>query len=124
MTIIVAAVLHFEYFIYRAAVTVYTDHRPCTALLTSKNLNRRLRRYSLKLQSWDLDICYRPGKANGNADDLSRQDWHEDLSVESGVCDQIVPEVTILGGGDVGPASTNEKRGVEEKQDVKRDERR
>ncbi len=37
---IVAALLHFEFYLYGAPVVVYTDHRACTSLLSSTHLNR------------------------------------------------------------------------------------
>ncbi len=35
-------------------------------------------RLALKIQDRAVDIRYRPGRCNGNADGLSRQDWCED----------------------------------------------
>ncbi len=80
-------------------MVVFTDHKACTSLLTSTHLNKRLMRLALKLQGMALDIQYRPGKENGNADGLSRQGWEDDVPVEPrpGVC-QTHPI-----GGPVGP---------------------
>ncbi len=47
---IVAAVLHFDFYLYGAPVVVSTDHRACVSLLSSRQLNRRLTRLALKLQ--------------------------------------------------------------------------
>ncbi len=74
---IVAAILHFDFYLYGASFIVYTDHRACTSLLSSSHLNRRLMRMALKLQGREVDVRYRPGKDNTNADGLSRQDWDE-----------------------------------------------
>ena len=86
--------------------------------MSSSQLNRRLRRFALKLQGLDLKIEYRPGVANGNADGLSRQNWgnndddrHEMSSNE--IRDQLddvpwriqaYPLGKALRGGDVGPS--------------------
>ena len=48
-----------------------TDHRPLTSLLSSKILNRRLHGMSLKLMEHDVNIVYRSGVANENADEMS-----------------------------------------------------
>ncbi len=65
---IVAAIQHFEFYLYGAPVVVFTDHKACTSLLTSTHVNKRLMRLALKLQGMALDIQYRPGKENGNAE--------------------------------------------------------
>ena len=36
---IVSAVRHFEYFLYGRSVTIYTDHRACVSLLSSKRIS-------------------------------------------------------------------------------------
>ena len=70
---IVAALKHFEFYIYGTNITIVTDHKACTSLLTSTVLNTRLKRMVQYLQDKDLDITYRPGKESSNADGLSRQ---------------------------------------------------
>ncbi len=62
---IVAAIFQFDFYLYGSEVVIYTDHKACTSLLTSRQLNKRLKRFALKLQDRQLDIRYRPGKANG-----------------------------------------------------------
>ena len=54
--------------------TVQTDHAPLRWLLTANHRNNRLARFSLKLQEFAnlMTIDYRPGRANTNADALSR----------------------------------------------------
>ena len=52
-----------------------TDHKALESLLSSKNLNSRLYRLSMKLQARDVEVVYRPGKLNDNPDCLSRQEW-------------------------------------------------
>ena len=67
---IVSSLKHFEFYIYGTNVHVVTDHKTCTALLTSTVLNSRLKRMTYYLQDKDITIIYRPGKESGNADGL------------------------------------------------------
>ena len=70
---IVASLKHFEYYIYGTSLSIYTDHKACTSLLTSSVLNNRLKRMTLYLQDKDITILYRPGTESTNADGFSRQ---------------------------------------------------
>ncbi len=115
---IVSAVRHFEYYLYGRSVTVYSDHKPCVSLLSSKHLNRRLMRFALKLQGMDITIRYKPGSTIGNADGLSRQSWSETEMEPSplGVC-QPQPKGIGLGGGPVGLASRSRDEAKTEEED-------
>lgn len=53
---------------------MYTDHKPLCSILTAENLNARLKRYSIKLQQWLVQVEYIQGKENTLADALSRMD--------------------------------------------------
>ncbi len=69
-------------------------------------------RFALKLQDRDLSIKFRPGRANGNADGLSRQGWtgvDESEPISDVVC-QAQPEGLALAGGPVGLASDRKRR--------------
>ena len=70
---IIAAIKHFDFYLYGTSFKVITDHKACTALLTSRALNTRLRRMALFLQDRDINIIFRAGKLSGNADGFSRQ---------------------------------------------------
>jgi len=72
---IVVSVKHFVHYLYGCHFTVFTDHHPLTALLSSKVLNRTVQGMVLKLQEYSMEIQYREGKDNDNADGLSRQAW-------------------------------------------------
>ncbi len=121
---IVASIGHFEVYLYGQQFIVVTDHKPCTSLMTSAHLNKRLRRFVLKLQSYHVCIIYRPGKDNNNADGMSRQNWEDN---EEDICDSTLsqsvpvdrdsPEAPISGGGDMGTdtATAMERRRSEEK---------
>ena len=69
---IVHAVKVFRTYIYGQQITVYSDHKPLEWLMSKNALCGRLSRWSLILQEYNLEIKYRPGKSNQNADTLSR----------------------------------------------------
>ena len=86
---VVSSVQHFVHYLYGCNFVVMTDHRPLTALLTSKVLNRRLQGMVFKLLEFDITIMYREGKNNDNADGLSRQAWRvekKDTPLTHGDC--------------------------------------
>ena len=71
---LVESIKHFSYYLYGKTFTVYRDHKPLCQLLSSDHLNPRLRRILMKLQHWLLRIEYLPGRENGLADALSREE--------------------------------------------------
>ncbi len=67
---------------------MYTDHKPLADFKSIHNSEGRfsfLVRLFFKLQHLDLEIVYRPGKANANADALSRIDTNN-ASLSSKFC--------------------------------------
>ena len=78
---VVEAVRHFSHYLYGRKFVVFTNHKPLCALLTSDHLNSRLKRFSMKLQPWMVDIHYFPVAENVLADALSRQDWRDEETV-------------------------------------------
>ena len=62
----------FREYLVGQKCTVYTDNNPLSHLQTAK-LGAVEQRWASELASFDLDIKYKPGKANTNADALSRQ---------------------------------------------------
>ena len=81
---VVWAVERFRGYIDGHQVCVRSDHQPLKWLFTLKSPTGRLVRWALKLQSFDLQIEYTPGKANVVADTLSRPVI--DSTSECGVC--------------------------------------
>lgn len=64
---------HFrDYLYYAPSFTVYTDNNPLTYVLTSAKLNATGLRWVGDLADFNFTIRYRPGKANVDADTLSR----------------------------------------------------
>ena len=69
---VVWAVKHFRYYLYAHHCTVFTDHEALKSLLNTPQPSGKLARWGMALQELDLKLEYRPGKANGRADALSR----------------------------------------------------
>ncbi len=64
-------VRHFAYYLYGREFTVLTDHKGLVNLMESKQENRRLYGWALKLTEFNFKIVYRSGKENIVADGLS-----------------------------------------------------
>ena len=69
---VVWATRHFRHYLYGHHCDVFTDHEELKALLNTPHPSGKLARWGLSLQELDLEIHYRLGKANANADALSR----------------------------------------------------
>uniref|UniRef100_A0AAY4BQW0 Gypsy retrotransposon integrase-like protein 1 n=1 Tax=Denticeps clupeoides TaxID=299321 RepID=A0AAY4BQW0_9TELE len=61
-----------DYLYYSPPFTVYTDNNPLTYVLTTAKLNATTHRWVAELADFQFTIKYRPGKANRDADGLSR----------------------------------------------------
>ena len=66
------AVEVFKVYLLGRHFIIQTDHRALEWLARVKDKNARLTCWSLALQSYDFNVVYRKGTANGNADGLSR----------------------------------------------------
>ena len=73
---IVFAVEQFRYYLYGRPFTVQTDHKPLSWLSQVRDRNRKLMRWSLVLQEYDIKYVHKKGTENANADALSRA-WSE-----------------------------------------------
>jgi len=63
---------YFRQYLYHRKFTIITDHLALKWLLTIKNPNARLTRWSLLLQTFDFEILNRAGKKMSDVDSLSR----------------------------------------------------
>ena len=66
------AVKYFEHYLYGRSFKLITDHRPLIWLKSMRNSNQRLTRWAVFLQQFKLEVQYRPGSHNKNANGLSR----------------------------------------------------
>ena len=69
---IVFAVKKFKTYIHGHETKIVTDHAPLKWLMKVKDTNAKLTRWALEIQDLNLEIEYRPGRINKNADCLSR----------------------------------------------------
>ena len=74
---VVWACEHFHLYIFGKHVTIYTDHKPLVSIYGNPNSKppARIKRWSLRLQSYDISIIFRAGSGNP-ADYLSRHSTH------------------------------------------------
>src|SRR6218665_1730030 len=69
---IVSALTKLREVIIGSKIYIFTDHNPLTYLTESTSKSAKLVRWSLALQTFDVDVKYTKGKLNVVADCLSR----------------------------------------------------
>lgn len=74
----------FHQYIYGQRVLVETDHRPLVPLFNKPlySVPPRLQRFMMRLQAYDLDVRYKPGKEMFTSDTLSRASLPESILEE------------------------------------------
>ncbi|XP_037866490.1 uncharacterized protein LOC119628437 [Bombyx mori] len=87
---VVWAVERFRGYIDGHQVHVRSDHQPLKWLFSVKSPSGRLVRWAMKLQAYDLQIEYTPGKVNVIADTLSRPVTELNSPPDCGICPVIV----------------------------------
>ena len=97
---VVWAVKHFRHYLYGHRCQVYTDHEALKSLLNTPHPSGKLARWGLALQEVDIQINYRPGRVNQNADALSRQPLPADSACGQpfGIIAALSPSVPPKGG--------------------------
>lgn len=89
----------FHQYIYGARVIVETDHKPLVSLFKKPlfKIPARLQRFMLRLQAYNIDVNYKPGKYLFIADTLSRSPLPEKLTkMDDDVelhCDMIMTQI-------------------------------
>ncbi|XP_030850192.1 uncharacterized protein K02A2.6-like [Strongylocentrotus purpuratus] len=81
------AIIHFHVYLYGGSFVVTTDHKPLVTLFNSPTAKPplRLERWILKLQPYDFNVQYRPGKHNP-ADYMSRHPLSTEMSSSDNEC--------------------------------------
>jgi hypothetical protein len=80
---VIWAIKHFQHYLGLKPFTIVTDHSALKWLQTSKLPKGRRARWVMELQQYDFKIMHRPGKANSNADALSRREDIEPNELET-----------------------------------------
>ena len=91
---IVWAVRHFQHYLGLKLFTIVTDHSALKWLQTSKIPKGRRARWVMELQQYDFKIQHRAGKANSNADALSRM--YETETSQTVSCFMMEPQEEIV----------------------------
>ena len=73
----------FHEYLYGAEFQVFTDNNPLTYVLTTAKLDAMGHRLVAALSNYTFSILYKPGKANRDADALSRIKWPEAVEITS-----------------------------------------
>ena len=66
------AIKRFHIYLYGIPFKIVTDYDSFRLTLSKKNVNPRIARWALFLQSYNYDIVHRPGKRKAHVDALSR----------------------------------------------------
>ena len=82
----------FHDYLYGNNFTVKTDNNPLTYVLTSAKLDATGHRWVAELANYTFNIEYRSGKANQDADALSRIPWPVSIS-HTHLSDKVVSTV-------------------------------
>ena len=93
---VVWAVKHFRPYLYGHRCDVYTDHEALRSLLNTPHPSSKLARWGLAIQELDLQIHYRPGKRNANADALSRSPVVQELNASSSNPADVIGMVGVV----------------------------
>ena len=79
-----AVVEKFHEYLYGSTFDVYTDNNPLTYMLTTAKLDAASHHCVASLANYNFRLHYRAGKANINADALSRVSWPQCMPDNSG----------------------------------------
>lgn len=73
MLAIVWALDNLRNYLYGAKkINIYTDHQPLTYALGNRNSNAKLKRWKARIEEYNHELFYKPGRINSVADALSR----------------------------------------------------
>jgi len=89
---IVESIKAFHHYLYGRKFLVRTDHASLKWLLSFKDVEGQLARWTEKLQQYDFEITYRKGKLHANADGLSRRPC---ANAQCGYCARVEMKETL-----------------------------
>ncbi|CAF1125670.1 unnamed protein product, partial [Brachionus calyciflorus] len=78
---------YFRNYLYGFRFTLITDHYALEWLLTSKDPNTRLLRWSIAVQSFQFDILHKDGSKHSNVDALNRSVFSLNIEEKKNDCD-------------------------------------
>ena len=88
----------FHEYLHGNEFTVYTDNNPLMYILTTAKLDATSHRWVAALAAYHFTLNYRPGKANIDADALSRIPWHKEQTVEPETVGHLLGNVISKAG--------------------------
>jgi hypothetical protein len=97
---VVMALRTWRHYLLGDVVHIYTDHKSLKYILTQPGLIMRQRRWLKLTKDYELEVHYRPGKANVVADTLSHRSHCNYLSAmhstgeDSGT--QVLPDLSLF----------------------------
>ena len=91
---VVFALKQFRHYLLGRSFQLITDHAPLQ-WLSAQKMEGMLCRWALAMQEYDMQILYRKGALNTNADALSRRNWPEadPCAVTSAMPHTLTPEL-------------------------------
>ena len=96
---VVYACKKFRHYLLGYRIVFHTDHDSLKYLVNKPDLSGRLARWILLLQEFNYEVVVKPGKANTNADFLSRQRGPEAVEdISTGFPDEFFDEQQQTGG--------------------------
>ena len=93
-----AVTKRFHEYLYGNEFTVYMDNNPLTYILTTAKLDATGHRWVAALAAYNFTLHYRPGKANIDADMLSRIPWKREQTVEPETIGHLLSNVISKAG--------------------------
>mmetsp|Transcript_2474 Transcript_2474/g.8351 ORF Transcript_2474/g.8351 Transcript_2474/m.8351 type:complete len:106 (+) Transcript_2474:740-1057(+) len=82
MLAVVEALEHFRPIFEGHHVLIESDHRNLSFLRSCKNATGKLGRWNMRLETFDNELRYRPGKDQPVADCLSRNPVEEEIDLD------------------------------------------
>lgn len=105
---IVWGVHEFRHYLTGRKFVILSDHRPLVWLDNTVDPGARLLRGRLKLNNYNYEIRYTPGKTNFVADELSRNGYCNFIDSNPFLEEKIFPAVNVVGTDDGGVVSDSE----------------